>query len=115
MSQLEANLRVASQLVFTGGSSDCAARVHAVKAVFFVGRRNAIVGRDLLVVTATGCRLDGPGIECRWGRNFPHSSRPAVGPTQRSVQLVYRVSFPGVKRPGRGVDPPHLAPRFKKE
>jgi len=29
---------------------------------------------------------------------------------------VPTVSFPGVKRPGRGVDhPPHLAPRFKKE
>ena len=29
----------------------------------------------------------------------------------------YRVSLPGVKRPGRGVDhpPPHLAPRLKKE
>ena len=28
----------------------------------------------------------------------------------------YRVSFPGVKRPGRGVDyPPHLTPRLKKE
>jgi len=28
----------------------------------------------------------------------------------------YRVSFQGVKRPGRGVDhPPHLAPRLKKE
>jgi len=27
----------------------------------------------------------------------------------------YRVSFPGVKRPGRAVDhPPHLAPRLKK-
>jgi hypothetical protein len=28
----------------------------------------------------------------------------------------YRVSFPGVKRPGRGVDhPPHLVPGLKKE
>jgi hypothetical protein len=27
----------------------------------------------------------------------------------------YRVSFPGVKRPGRGVDHPPLAPRLKKE
>jgi hypothetical protein len=28
----------------------------------------------------------------------------------------YRVSFPGVKRPGRGVDhPPHLPPMLKKE
>jgi len=24
-------------------------------------------------------------------------------------------SFPGVKRPGRGVDPSHIAPRLKKE
>ena len=28
----------------------------------------------------------------------------------------YRVSFPGVKRPGRGVDhPPHLVPKLKEE
>jgi hypothetical protein len=28
----------------------------------------------------------------------------------------YWVSFPGIKRPGRGADhPPHLAPRLKKE
>jgi hypothetical protein len=38
MLQLEAHLRVASQLVLAGGSSDCTARVHALKAVGFVGR-----------------------------------------------------------------------------
>jgi len=28
----------------------------------------------------------------------------------------YRISFPGVNRPGRGVDhPPHLAPKLKKD
>ena len=29
----------------------------------------------------TGYGLDGPGIESRWGRDFPHLSRRALGPT----------------------------------
>jgi hypothetical protein len=29
---------------------------------------------------ATGYGLDGPGIESWWGRDFPHPSRPALGP-----------------------------------
>ena len=37
------------------------------------------------------------------GRDFPHLSRPAVGPTQSPILWVPG-SFPGVKRPGRGVD-----------
>jgi len=39
-------------------------------------------GRDSVVDTATRYGLDGPGIESRWGRDFPHPSRPALGPTQ---------------------------------
>ena len=35
---------------------------------------------------ATVYRLDGPGIESRWGRDFPHLSRPALGLTQPPVQ-----------------------------
>ena len=34
---------------------------------------------------ATGYGLDGPRIESRWGRDFPHLSRPALGPTQPPV------------------------------
>jgi hypothetical protein len=39
------------------------------------------------VGTATGYGLDGPGIESRWGRDFPYLSIPALGPTQSPVQL----------------------------
>jgi hypothetical protein len=36
---------------------------------------------DSAVGIATGYGLDGPGIESRWGRDFPHLFRPALGPT----------------------------------
>jgi hypothetical protein len=41
---------------------------------------NAQTGRDSSVCIATRYRLDGPGMESRWGRDFPHPSRPALGP-----------------------------------
>ena len=70
------------------------------------------VGRDSSVGKATGYGLDGPGVESRWGRDFP---QPSLGPTQSPIRWVPGL-FSGVKRPGRGVDyPPHLSPRLKKE
>jgi len=55
--------------------------------------RGKKVGRDCAVGIATRYGLDGPGIEYRWGRDFPHPSRPAVGPTQPSVQWVLGLSW----------------------
>ena len=37
---------------------------------------------------ATRYGLDGPGIEGRWGRDFPHQSRQGLGPTQPPVRRV---------------------------
>jgi len=63
------------------------------------------MGRDSSVGIATRCGLDGPRIESRWGRDFPHPSRSALGPTQPPIQLVLGPS-PGGKVAGRGVDHP---------
>jgi hypothetical protein len=50
---------------------------------------------------ATGYGLDGPRIESRWGRDYPHLSRPALGVHPASCTMGTGF-FPGVKS-GRGV------------
>jgi hypothetical protein len=47
-----------------------------------------MVSRDSSVCIATDYGLDGPGIEFRWGRDFPHLSIPAAVPTQIPIQWI---------------------------
>jgi hypothetical protein len=47
-----------------------------------------VVGRDSAVCVATHYGLDGPGIESRWGQDFPHLPRPALGLTPTPVYWV---------------------------
>jgi hypothetical protein len=47
-----------------------------------------LVGRDSSVDIVTRYGLGGPGIDCRWRRDFPHPSRLALGPPMAPVQWV---------------------------
>ena len=62
--------------------------------------------RDSSIGIATRYELDGPGIESRWGRHFPHPSRQTPGAHPASYTMGTG-SFPGGKAAGeRGVDHP---------
>jgi hypothetical protein len=67
------------------------------------------------VVIETRYGLDGPRDRIPVGARFsePAQTSHEVHPVSYTIGTG---SFPGVKRPRRGVDhPPHLAPRLKKE
>ena len=74
------------------------------------------MAQDSAVSIAIGYRLDGPGIESQWGRNYLHPSRPALGTTQSPEQWVPGV-FPWSKAAGFVAvsTNPHITPRLKKE
>jgi hypothetical protein len=57
------------------------------------------IGRDSSVGIATRYRLDGPGSSPGGGRDFPHHSKPILGPTQLPVERVSG-HFPGGKAAG---------------
>jgi hypothetical protein len=52
----------------------------------------AVDGLGSIVGIATDYGVDGPGIESRWGRYFPHLSTPALGPIQPPVQWILGLS-----------------------
>jgi hypothetical protein len=63
------------------------------------------VGRDSAVGIATRYWLDGTGIKSRWGARFYATvqTSPEAHPASYTMGTG---PFPGVNRPGRGVDLP---------
>jgi hypothetical protein len=62
-------------------------------AAFYIYIYIYIWSRDSVVDIATRYGLDGPGIESRCERDFPHPSRPALRPIQPPIQWI-----PGLSR-----------------
>ena len=72
-----------------------------VGVTLWFGWGGVVSVRVSVVGIATDYGLDGPAIESRWRRDFPHMSRPAQRPTQTPIQWVPGLSR-GVKS-GQGV------------
>jgi hypothetical protein len=60
------------------------------------------MGQDISVGIATRYELEGPGTESQWGARFSAPVQTGSGAHPASYTMGTG-TFPGVKRPGRGV------------
>jgi len=97
-------------------TSSTARHIHGRKAVHVKFWSPICTQKNLrYCIQFTRYELDGPGIESQWGRDFQHTSLPALpwGPPSL-LHNRYRVSIPGVKRPVRDADhPPTVVPKYR--
>jgi hypothetical protein len=96
-----------SRRELTGGLRQlCREKLNSfIKRIIVVVFVVVVVGRNSAGGTATHYGLDGPMIESRWGAIFSASIQTGPGVHPASY-MMGTGSFPGVKRPGRGIDHP---------
>ena len=70
--------------------------------------------RDSSVGIASRYGLEGPGIESRLRRDFPHLSKPVLGPTQPPVKWVPGLSWGKGGQAVTLTTHPYLLPRSRK-
>jgi hypothetical protein len=75
--------------VCTGYSEYYDPRLHTPLLLILFIYRYLVVHLTSSVGIATRYGMDGPGIESQWGRDFPHPSRPDLGPTQPLVAAAW--------------------------
>jgi hypothetical protein len=73
------------------------------------------MNREHIAGIASRRGLDGLGIESRWGARFFAHVRTGLVAHSVSYSMDTGSLLQRLKRPGRGVHPPHLEPRLKKE
>jgi hypothetical protein len=77
---------------FSEGSFSFRVRVCAPKEIARFSLSDAVIlGRDSSVGITTRYRLDCPGIESRWGREFPHPPRLPLRSIQPTIQWASAV------------------------
>ena len=112
-----------ADIIWSIVSSNCWQSLHLLSVsvfnilllLLFKPHASLSFGPGSVVGIATGYELGSPGIESRWGRDFPHLSRPALGPTQPPIQWVPGLSR-SKDRPERDADPtPPSSAVVKKE
>ena len=86
------------------GFHECPDEVRSKRKGFLTATSES-VGRNSSVGITTRYGLDAPEIECRFGRDFRIRPDRPWRPSSL-LHSGYRVSFLGVKRPGRGVGHP---------
>jgi len=88
--------------------TDCYAQGSEIWCNIIKGTPSLKVGQGSSVGIANRYGLDSLENEPRWGRDFPHSYKSVLVPTQPPVQRVLGL-FPMLKGAMCGVDhPPHI-------